>query len=382
MNDTINERPTRAFIDLDALASNFHSSKVFIGGDMKYMAVVKADAYGHGSVQCARRLDAEGVDWFGVALVEEGVELRKAGMSAPILCLGGYWHGQEGSLLEFEITPVIFEIGQARTLHEYAKGRGIKVAIHVKIDTGMGRLGVRSDDAGDFANALTSFDNLHVEGLMTHFAVADNLSQNKFTDEQIQRFHNAVDEFRSFGFAPHLIHLANSPGAVGHPGSRCNLVRLGGILYGLGGDVLPPGITKPELLPVMSLFSELSHLKKVPKGETVGYGRTFTTERDSLIAAVPIGYHDGYRRVLSNEARVIVNGAYAPVVGRISMDWTMIDVTEIPRAAIGDKVVLIGNQGDACVKAEDLAKLANTISYEITCGISGRVRRFFEGSTT
>jgi alanine racemase len=377
MSDTATGRPTRAFIDLDALASNFHSSKAFIGCDVKYMAVVKADAYGHGAVECASRLEAEGVDWFGVALVEEAVELRNAGIRAPILCLGGYWNPQEGALLDLGITPVILEIGQAGTLDEYAKNRGTSVAIHIKIDTGMGRLGIRWDAAGEFAKALRSFDNIELEGIMTHFASADNPSENEFTDEQIRRFHGAIDEFRSFGYAPGLIHLANSPGAVGHPESRCNMVRLGGILYGLGGDVLPPGITKPELLPVMSLSSQISHLKKVPRGETIGYGRTFTTTRDSLIAAVPIGYHDGYRRVLSNEARVIVRGMYAPVVGRISMDWTMVDVTEISEAAIGDEVVLIGTHGDLSIRAEDLSKLAKTISYEITCGVSSRVRRCF-----
>lgn len=371
-------RPTFAEIDLEHLRSNLRAAREFIGPELKYMAVVKADAYGHGAVECARAFEQEGVDWLGVALIEEGLELRRAGVTTPILCFGSFYEGEEPSLIEKSITPVIFDHAQARSLDAAAKNVGGREDVHVKIDTGMGRVGVRWDAADEFVNGLARLENINIEGLMTHFAAADNPAENDFTDEQIRRFYEVVEIFQAAGFSPTLIDLANSPGAVGNPRSRGNMVRLGGILYGLG-DVLPAGIAKPELRPVMSLHSRIAFLKRVPKGETLGYGRTFRTERDSSIATIPIGYHDGYRRALSNTARAIVNETYAPVVGRVSMDWTIIDVTDIPDAAVGDDVVLIGRQGGLSMTAEELAKLSNTISYEVTCGISRRVPRRFIG---
>jgi len=215
---------------------------------------------------------------------------------------------------------------------------------------------------------------------MTHFATADNLSENYFTDGQIKKFDAAVATFEAKGFRPTYKNLANSPGAVAHENSRGNLVRIGGILYGLGGDVLPDGIDKPELKPVMSLRTRVAHLKRVPKGETLGYSRTFTTEKDSLIATVPIGYQDGYRRSLSNNGHAIINNQLVPVVGRISMDWTILDVTEIADVNVDDEVILIGKSGNLKVSAEEIAGATQTISYEITCGINRRVTRKYVGS--
>lgn len=375
MLDITSQRPTWAEINLDNLAANFHSSKQFVGENVKYMAVVKADAYGHGAVECAKRLEAEGVDWFGVALPEEGVELRHAGITKLILCLGGFWNEQESLVLNYHLTPVVFQIEKARILNAAAERRGTAVAIHVKVDTGMGRVGVRYDQVREFVDALAPLDHLRVEGVMTHFASADDLAQNEFTNLQIARFHEAVEVFRSRGFKPAYLDMANSPGAVGHAEARSNMVRLGGVLYGLGGDVLPKGIDKPTLKPVMSLHSSIADIKRIPAGETVGYGRTFTTKRDSLIATIPIGYQDGYSRPLSNVGRMIVRGTYAPVAGRISMDWTTIDVTDVADVVIGDEVVLIGEQDGANILAEDLGAATGTISYEITCGINRRVPR-------
>ncbi|MBA2621955.1 MAG: alanine racemase, partial [Acidobacteria bacterium] len=196
-----------------------------------------------------------------------------------------------------------------------------------------------------------------------------------FTDLQIKRFYEAVEIFETHGFRPAYKDLANSPGAVAHEKAHGNLVRLGGVLYGLGGDVLPEEIEKPELRAVMSVRTRIAHLKKVPNGETIGYGRTFKTARNSVIATIPIGYYDGYSRSLSNCGRVIINETFAPIVGRISMDWTMVDVTKTPNVRVNDEVVLIGKQGGLQIVAEDLARLTDTISYEITCGISNRVPR-------
>ena len=373
-------RPTWCEINLSNLTDNFKSVKNFVGENLSYMAVVKADGYGHGAVECARTLEKENVEWFGVALPEEGIELRKAGITRPILCLGGFWHNQANSLFENRLTPVIFDLESAEKLNLTARTRGEKINVHVKVDTGMGRLGVRFDAISQFAERLKPLENLRLEGLMTHFATADNLAENAFTNLQIERFDAAAEIFRENGFSPIYKDLANSPGAIAHPDSRKNLVRLGGVLYGLGGDVLPKEIEKPDLRAVLSLYSQISLLKKVPAGESLGYSRTFVTAKDSIIATVPIGYHDGYPRILSNRAGVIVRDKIVPVVGRISMDWIILDVTDVSDLTVGERVVLIGEQNNLMITAEDLAVQAETISYEITCGINHRVRRKYVDS--
>ena len=368
-------RPTWTEINLDNLAFNFKSVKHFVGAKLNYMAVVKADGYGHGAVNCARRLEQADIDWFGVALPEEGLELRENGIKKPILCLGSFWAGQENLLLENDLTPVIYRLEIAEKFNRAANDKKTIADVHIKIDTGMGRIGVRFDEVKDFAESLKKFTNLRVDGIMTHFATADNLSENDFTNEQIRRFDEAVLIFEEKGFRPRYKDLANSPAAVAHQNSRGNLVRIGGILYGLGDDVLPKEIEKPALKPVLSLHTRIAYLKKVPKGETLGYSRSFTTEKDSLIATLPIGYQDGITRRLSNKGRVLINGSFAPIVGRISMDWTILDVTDIPNVKINDEVILIGEENDKKITAEELARLTETISYEITCGIDRRVTR-------
>jgi len=370
-------RPTFARIDLRNLASNFRSCRGFIGSELKYMAVVKANAYGHGAVECARTLEAEGIDWFGVALIEEARELRDADIKKPILCLGGIFSGYESKCLELGVTPVVFSLESARRFDDAARNAGVDANVHIKIDTGMGRLGIRWDEIGRFIRELKTLRSLHIEGLMTHLAAADDPRENEFTQTQVQRFETVVGHFESAGIHPEIVDLANSPAAVAHPRSRGQMVRLGGVLYGLAGDVLAPGVPKPELKPVMSLHSSVADVKRIPKGESVGYGRTFTFERDATIALVPIGYQDGYRRSLSNQAKVIIRGHFAPVVGRISMDWTIVDVTNVPHASIGDEVTLIGSNNELSISSEDLAAFVCTISYEITCGIGQRVPRVY-----
>lgn len=373
-------RPTWTEINLDNLASNFKSIKKFVGANLRFMAVVKADGYGHGAVKCARKLDQAAIDWFGVALPEEGLELRENLIKNPILCLGSFWAGQENLLLENDLTPVIYRLDIAEKFNRAAKDKKIIADVHIKIDTGMNRIGVRFDEVKDFAESLKRLTNLRVEGIMTHFATADNLRENGFTNEQIKRFDTAAAIFEENGFRPRYKDLANSPAAVAHKNSHGNMVRIGGILYGLGDDVLPKEVEKPQLKPVLSLHTRVAHLKKVPKGETLGYSRTFTTKRDSLIATIPIGYQDGLSRRLSNKGRVLINGSFAPIVGRISMDWTILDVTDVPNIAINDEVILIGEQNDKKITAAELARLTETISYEITCGINRRVTRTYVGS--
>jgi alanine racemase len=372
-------RPTWAEIDLDALAHNFRVIRERVGPGVKILAAVKANAYGHGASECSTRLEREGVNWFGVALPEEGIELRTAGISKPILCLGGIWAGQENACIQQDLTPVVYRLDVVEALDRAAKDAGTTVDVHLKIDTGMGRLGVRADEVPDFCAALKRFANIRVDGLMTHLASAGDKGQTRFTALQLQRFETAVAAFRDHGFKPTYIHAANSAGLFTFAESRANMVRPGGTLYGFTRDVLPPNAETPPLRPVMSLYSRIMLLKRVPKGEKLGYGGTFETKRDSVIATIPIGYDDGYRRVFSNRARVIVRGQFAPVVGRVSMDLTIIDVTEVAEVSLDDRVTLMGSDGNCSITAEDLGELAGTISYEITCGISSRVPRVYRG---
>lgn len=380
MPKTLFCRPTWTEINLKNLENNFQSIKHYINKPINFMAVVKADAYGHCAVECAKKLENKGIHWFGVALPEEGLELRENKINKPILCLGSFWSGQEIQLLENNLTPVIYQFEIAKLYNQAAKKIGIIADAHIKIDTGMGRIGLRFDEAEDFAEQSKSLKNINFEGIMTHFAAADSLTEEDFTNLQVERFNKTVALFEKKGFRFKYKDLANSPASLAYPQSYGNMVRLGGILYGLGDDVLPDWVEKPKIQPVLSLYSEITYLKNVCKGETLGYGRTFQLKRDSVIATIPIGYQDGYRRGLSNCGRVIVNGQYADVVGRISMDWTIIDVTGISNVKIGDKVTLIGEENNLRISAEELAEKTDTISYEITCGISKRVRREYVGS--
>ena len=373
-------RPTWAEIDLNNLAANFNKIKTRVSPAARVMAIVKANAYGHGAVACARRLASEGAEWFGVALPEEGIELRESGITQPILCLGGYWPGQAALCIQHRLTPVVYRLDMIESLHKAASNAGVVVDVHLKVDTGMGRLGIRHDQLGEFVGALEPFRNVRIDGLMSHLAAADDSSCQPLTRDQISRFEEAVVLFRDHGYRPTHLHLANSAGIFGHREAWGNMVRPGGVLYGLWRDVLPLSTSDAELLAVMSLHSRISLLKWVPPGETIGYGCTFEASRRSLIATLPIGYHDGYMRGLSNRAHVIVRGVYAPVVGRVSMDLTLIDVTNVPDVQIDDQVTLLGwNRQNTGMKipAEELARISGTLSYEVTCGVSERVPRVY-----
>jgi alanine racemase len=264
-------------------------------------------------------------------------------------------------------------------LNQAAANAGVIADVHVKVDTGMGRLGIRFDELSEFVERLAQFRNVRIDGIMSHLAAADDTSCEPLTHDQIQRFEDAVVVFRDHGYRPTHLHLANSAGLFGHREAWGNMVRPGGVLYGLWRDVLTPS-ADPGLLPVMSLHSRVSLLKWVPAGETIGYGCTFEASRRSLIATVPVGYHDGYMRGLSNRAHVIVRGVYAPVVGRVSMDLTLIDVTNVAEVELDDQVTLLGwnrQQVELSIPAEDLARIVGTLSYEVTCGVSERVPRVY-----
>ena len=375
-------RPTWAEIDLNALAHNFRVIRNHVGDQVKILAAVKANAYGHGAVECARLLAREGVDWFGVALPEEGLDLRRAGLKSPILCLAGFWPGQEAACLRQKLTPVVYRLDLIESLDRAARGAGVTVPVHVKIDTGMGRLGVPARSSADFCAALKRYRNIRIDGLMTHLAAADDEAKEEFTGDQLAKFENAIAIFRARGFNPELVHAANSAATFARRRTTDNLVRPGGSLYGFVTDVFPAQIEPPQLKPVMSLHSRIMLLKKVSKGEKLGYGGTFETRRESLIATLPIGYDDGYVRGLSNRGRVLVRGQFVPVVGRVSMDLTLIDVTDVAGVEMDDHVTLLGADGNSRITAEEIGAAAGTISYEITCGISNRVPRFYKDEDT
>jgi alanine racemase len=377
MSDLTGRRPTWAEINLDNLVHNFRVTKEAVGTGVAIMAAVKADAYGHGAVRCARALEEAGATWFGVALPEEGLLLRDAGIAAPILCLGGFWEGQEESIIAHRLTPIIFRSDILDRLNSVARAAGIVVDYHLKVDTGMGRLGVPCAELDRFLDGVARFQNLRLDGVMTHLASADLEDHNEFTERQINLFEKAVDLVRKRGCRPRWIHAANGAGAHAYPHARGNLVRLGGVLYGLWRDVTNRLEAPLDWLPVMSLHSRIMLLKTVPPGSPLGYGGTFVTARESQIATIAIGYDDGLRRELSNRGRVIVRGQMAPIVGRISMDLTLVDVTNIEGATVGDEVAVIGRLGPAEITAEEVAAQIGTISYEVTCGISGRVQRVY-----
>lgn len=375
----IARRPTRAEIDLDSLIHNFRVTRAALGVGVAIMPTVKADAYGHGAARCARALEAIGAEWFGVALLEEALALREAGITKRILCLSGFWEGQEESIIDHHLTPTVFRLDLLERLDRVARAAGTIVDYHLKVDTGMGRLSVPWVELNAFLDGAARFENVRLDGLMTHLASADDPEQKELTEAQMNLFDRAVASVFERGNRPRWIHQANSAGAHAYPRSRGNLVRLGGALYGLWRDVTDRSIEPLDWRPVMSLSTRIQYLKSVPAGTRLGYGGTFVTPRESRIATIGVGYGDGFSRALSNRGKVIVRGQLAPIVGRVSMDLTIVDVTDIDGSAVGDDVVLIGRQGASQITAEEVAAQIGTISYEVTCALSDRVPRITVG---
>jgi len=376
MSDLPAHRPTWAEINLDNLIHNFRVTKAAVGG-VAIMPAVKADAYGHGAIECARALETAGAEWFAVALPEEGFTLRNAGFTTPILCLGGFWEGQEESIIAHRLTPAVFRLDILERLNQAARTAGLVVDYHLKVDTRMGRLGVPHADLGGFLDAAVRFGSVRIDGVMTHLASADHHDKKEFTGRQMSLFETAVELVRSRGHRPTWIHEANSAGAHAYPRSRGNLVRLGGVLYGLWRDVTDRSKEPLDWRPVMSLRTRIMLLKGVAAGTPLGYGGTFVTSRESRIATLAIGYEDGLSRALSNQGNVIVREQLAPIVGRVSMDLTLADVTDVEGASVGDEAVVIGGQGSTQITAEEVAAQIGTLSYEVTCGISDRVPRVY-----
>jgi len=367
-------RPTRAEIDLAALRHNFQEVRNTVGDDCDILAVVKADAYGHGVAGVAPVLADAGASIFGVALVEEGVELRRLGIDQPILVLGSAFPGQENDLLEYRLTPVIYDLDCARRLDAFARNAETGIDYHLKVDTGMGRLGFRVELLDEVLAILKQLKNLNMVGLMSHLAVADE-PERPLTSVQYQAFVEVVARVEEHGFNPRYRHIANSAGIYSRALSGCNLVRPGICLYGgLTGGPYTEGFT-PQ--PVMHFISEIAQLKIVPPGGGVSYGHRFVASRRSRIAAIPVGYADGYNRLLTNRGDVLIHGHRAPIAGTVCMDWILVDVTDLPEVQIGDRVTLLGRDGNEFISAEEWADKVSSITYEVFCGISKRVPRVY-----
>lgn len=366
-------RPTAAIIDLRALDHNFQEVRRRAEG-RKVLAVVKAQAYGHGALQVSRRLLDLGADMLGVALVEEGKELRDAGIDAPILVMGSMFPEQAAAAVSLGLTPAIFTLSLARALSEAARAQRTRVAVHVKIDTGMGRIGAPPEEAPQLIAEMEKLEGIEVQGLMTHFADAD-LRDKQFASKQMERFESLIKELDARGIDIPVRHAANSAAVLDFRRALFTMVRPGLMLYGY--NPLETGTEAADLQPALSLVTRIAFLKKVPAGIPISYGRTFTTERESIIATLPIGYADGYSRSLSNKGEALVRGGRARIAGRVCMDMCMIDVTDIPGVREGDEVVLIGSQGNERITADDIAAKTGTIAYEVLCGISSRVPRIY-----
>jgi alanine racemase len=388
---------TWAEVSLKALGDNFHAIQKHTGKEVTICAVVKADGYGHGAVECARALEADGAQWLGVTDAAEGLALRGAGTKARILLMTGIWKGEEDAIIAENLTPTIWEPWHLEALERAARKRPAHkrptdlpsqspassknaLPVHLKLDTGMNRLGASKDALPRLCEMLSACRHLTLEGVSTHFASAEVLDAEDAA-QQMKRFDEGLAILQSYGFKPKFIHMGNSAAMSARPDTWKTMVRPGIALYGYSLPFTQNGkaASVPELPlgPVLAWKTRVLTLKDVAAGEAIGYMGTFVTKARSRIAVLPVGYADGYPRLLSNRARVIVGGEYAPVVGRVSMDLTIVDVSHIPNVEVGNEVVLIGTSGGKSVDAVELARLCETVPYEILCGLSQRVPRVY-----
>lgn len=365
-----------AEIDLGAIRDNFAAMRGRLRDDTKMIAVVKTDAYGHGAVRIAEMMEPEAYIWgFAVATTEEAVELRRAGIRKPILCLGFVFPQDYDLLVRLQIRPATFKLSMARQLSEAASRAGMILPVHLAVDTGMGRIGFQvCEEDADEAAEIAKLSNLKVEGLFTHFARADERDKD-YTQEQFRKYCRFEQMLEKRGVSIPLRHAANSASIMELPGTHLDAVRAGITIYG----IYPSDEVDRNLMPMkpaMSLISHICYIKKVPAGTSISYGGTFVTERESRIATIPVGYGDGYPRSLSNKGSVLIRGRRAPIVGRVCMDQFMVDVTEI-EAEEFDRVTLLGQDGKDAVTADELGRLSGRFPYELVCDISKRVPRVY-----
>ncbi|MCX5699431.1 MAG: alanine racemase [Candidatus Omnitrophica bacterium] len=369
--NAIGYRPTWAEVNLDHLEHNFKEVKSLLRPQIEVLVTVKADAYGHGLVAVAKRLVACGVDYLGVASIDEGIELRKAGIKIPILVLGLMLKKDIQPLFTFQLIPTICDKKMAVALNTLAVELKQRIPVHIKVDTGMGRIGVLHDDAFKLVTDIHKLKNIQIQGIFTHFALAD--LDRKFTARQINLFNKLVGDLKKNNILIPLVHAANSIGLIRHRNSHFTMVRPGLVIYGL----YPKKNLGINLKPVLSLKTRVVFIKQVGSGYGISYGLTYTTKRATRIVSLPVGYGDGYPRNLSNLAWLLIGGRRFRISGRICMDQMMVDVGNF-KPKIGDEAVLIGKQGKQQVTAEELADLSGTISYEIVCGLASRIPRIYK----
>ncbi len=367
-------RPTRADISLSALRHNLQQIRACCAAGQGVLAVVKADAYGHGAVAISRELEAAAVEQFAVATLEEGIELRAAGIQQSILVFGGCYAGQEAEFVHQGLAAAVFSLADLQRLERFGAGHGLGFPVHLKCDTGMGRVGFLPAEIPQVIDLVKQGAGLEVSGLMSHLACADE-SASVETGRQIEIFRKILGQLAAAGIHPLHIHLCNSAGLAAWDVPECTLVRAGIALYG----GYPSAELKPrlELQPVMTFTTRIAQLRMIEAGQGISYGHTYITKRLTRLAALPVGYADGFNHLFSNAGEVLIRGERAPVVGRVCMDWILVDVTDIPDAEIGDRVVLLGIDGHESIRAEDWAEKLDTINYEVFCRISPRVPRFF-----
>ncbi|OFV98451.1 MAG: alanine racemase [Acidobacteria bacterium RIFCSPLOWO2_12_FULL_54_10] len=375
----MSSRPTWVEISLPQLAENYRIIRNHVGARCAIMAVVKADAYGHGLSEVSKTLAAAGADWFGVTSADEGIELRKLGITQPILLLTGFWEGEQQALTEYDLVPAVYTEDQLVALESWGRQCGKVIRFHLKINTGMGRLGIHWQELDSFLLTFRKMKHVEMEGLFAQFSAAEDFTTGQ-TEEQASRFHDAEQSLARAGIHPRYCHQANSSAIVSRPDTWGNMVRPGLLLYGYQLPVRTPADTQasPVQLPVREILafkSKVIAVKEVPVGISLGYGGRYTTSRHSRIATIPAGYADGLDRRLSGRGHLILREKFAPIVGNISMDLTLVDVTENTSVSVGDEVLLIGRSGSCAVTAMDLAEMSGTIPYEILCGISKRVSR-------
>ena len=372
-------RPTWVEISLSKLRRNFQRIRE-LAGARKVMAVVKADAYGHGAVPVSKCLAECGVDWFGVATVEEALELRVAGIQQPILLLGGLYMSDPAHLIEYRLTPSISSTMRLDTYAECARRYGQPIEFHLKVDSGLGRLGLPLDRLAAFVDHYRELEGLQMKGFFTHLASAEDLAASQ-TDEQGERFAAALAQLRGMQYEPQWIHVSNSAALLTGRKFPENLVRVGALLYGYCVPlVFPQGQELPkvqEFEPVLTFKSRIVYMKDVPSGTPLGYGAAFYTRRASRIATVPVGYADGLSHALSNRGYAIVRGHRSRIVGSISMDLSLLDVTDVAGTNIGEEVILIGQADHSSITAVEIAQLLDTVPYEVLCSIGKRVPRLY-----
>jgi len=363
-------RPTRAIVDLGAIAFNIQSLRKHVGSGPSFMAVVKADGYGHGIVPVAKTALLAGADWLGVALLEEGMALREAGIQSPILVLGEAIPKGASKFVQNNITATVCSPESLLALDQAAEMSDRQAIIHIKVDTGMGRIGLDPKDVLPFLERALSLRNIRVGGLFSHFASVDE-KDKRFSYYQLDQFKHVIAALEGRGIEIPLKHFAGSAGTIDFPESYFDMVRPGISLYG----VYPSSEVDHSLplKPAMTMKTAITFLKEVDSGVAISYGRTYKTRRKSRIATLPVGYADGYPRLLSNCGEVLVSGRRAPVVGRVCMDMILTDVTDIPEATVGSEVVLFGRQNGGEILVDEIAEKAGTISHEILCGITKRV---------